>query len=77
MNDVQQALINLLERGWSIAAIADEMGTHRETVSRWKHGHTYPAPARPVVLALEGISRRGWVPKRKRYNKKPPSAVGG
>ena len=67
MNDVQEKLGELETKGWTIAAVATEIGVHRETVSRWKAGATYPINVMPVILALDGLARRRRVPKRKRY----------
>ena len=67
MNDVQEILEALAANGWSIAAVAGELGTHRETVSRWKSGNTYPAMPGPILLALKGLAKRKRVPKGKRY----------
>ena len=73
MNDVQEAIGVLVGKGWSLAAIADELQVHAETVMRWKAGSTYPVNSRPVAMALEALSRRRRVPKRKRYTRKPPA----
>lgn len=72
MNDVQQAVGVLVGKGWSLAAIADELQVHAETVMRWKAGSTYPVNSRPVVLALVALSQRRRIPKRKRYTRKAP-----
>ena len=63
----------LVDKGWSLAAIADELGVHAETVMRWKAGSHQPTTAKPVILALEGLLKRQRVPKRKRYKKSPPA----
>lgn len=73
MNDVQQVLADLQGRGWTLSAIADEVGVHRETVIRWRGGHHYPTNARPVVSALEGLLKRKRIPKKRRYTKTPPA----
>ncbi len=71
MNDVQEALARLQEKGWTIAAIADELGVHRETVSRWRSATSYPDLSRPTLMALEMLAKRQRVPKRKRYKQVP------
>jgi len=72
MNDVQKAVGVLVGKGWSLAAIADEMGVHAETVMRWNAGSNYPVNAKPVMLALDALAHRRRIPKRKRYTKKSP-----
>ena len=73
MDDVQDVVAALVNKGWSLAAIADELGVHAETVMRWKAGTHQPTNAKPVILVLEGLRRRQKVPKRKRYTKSPPA----
>ena len=73
MDDVQVVVRALVDRGWSLAAIADELGVHAETVMRWKAGSHQPTNTKPVILVLEGLLKRQRVPKRKRYTKSPPA----
>ena len=67
MDDVRRTVTELIDRGWTLAALADELGVTAQTVMRWKAGSNYPANARPVVMALEGLTKRRSIPKRKRY----------
>ena len=60
----------MVDRGWTLAALADELGVSGQTVMRWKAGAMYPVNARPVLAALEGLTRRRRIPKKKRYTKK-------
>jgi len=55
MDDVQEVLKRLEAKGWTMAAIADEIGTHRETVSRWKTGGQAAHNAKGVVLMLQAL----------------------
>ena len=55
--------------GWTLAALADELGVSAQTVMRWKAGTMYPVNATPVMAALESLARRRRIPKRKRYTK--------
>lgn len=73
MGDVERILGELRAKGWTFAAIADEIEVHRETVVSWGAGRHSPANTKLVVLALEGLLRRQRVPKRRRYNKTPSS----
>ncbi len=66
MNDVQEILEELSGNGWSRAAIADEVGTHRETVSRWGSGQYYPENAKAVLVVLNMLLKRK-APPRRRY----------
>ena len=77
MNDVQDAVFRLVEKGWSLAALGDELGVNAETVMRWKAGSHYPVNSRPVILALERLMLRRRIPKRRRYKKNPDSGEPG
>jgi ribosome-binding protein aMBF1 (putative translation factor) len=71
MNEVQEVLRRLKENGWTLAAIADEVGAHYNTVQRWDAGTRVPANSRAVVHELERLLTRRRVPKRKRYKRNP------
>ena len=73
MNDVQVMLGELQEKGWTLAAIADELGVAANTVVRWHSGDRYPANSTGVKVILGQLKLRRRIPKRKRY-KKTPSA---
>ena len=66
MNDVQERIGKLRSNGWTLAAIADEVGTHRETVSRWESGKYYPENSKAVLLLLDTLMKRK-PPPRRRY----------
>ena len=66
MNDVQQKLVELRERGWSVASMADELGVHNMTVHRWVSGNRYPENSKPVLMALDTLVKRK-PPPRRRY----------
>ena len=67
MNDVQVELEKLAANRWTMAAVATELGIHRETVSRWKAGATYPDVPGPILVALRSLVKRKRVPPMKRY----------
>jgi transcriptional regulator with XRE-family HTH domain len=69
MNDVQTKLHELHEKGWTQAAIADELDVHKGTVNRWRLGQTYPPMPRPVLMALDILLKRRRIPKKRRYGK--------
>ena len=50
MNDVQHKIVALLERGWTQAAMADELGVTSNAVAKWKAGDRYPANAKMVLV---------------------------
>ena len=69
-NDVQVQLQDLRAKGWTLASIAEEMGTHWTTVYKWQAGERYPRNARPVLAALRALAARRRVPKRHRSKSK-------
>jgi IS30 family transposase len=73
MNEVQDVLQRLKENGWTLAAIADEVGVHYNTVQRWDGGTRVAANSRAVVHELERLLTRRRVPKKKRYKRNPPT----
>lgn len=68
MNDMQAKLAELVEKGWTLAAIADELEISRNAVEKWKAGDRYPRNAKAVLIVLDQLSKRKRIPKRKRYN---------
>ena len=64
---IQELLAQLQAKGWTIAAIADELGMARHSVAGWKSGKHQPANYRVVDVALQRLSNRRRVPKRRRY----------
>ena len=69
MNDVRLRITELKKKGWTLAAIADELSSHRETVYRWDAGRNYPPKAKGVIVILDALLKRKRIPKRKRYKK--------
>ncbi len=53
-------------KGWTLAALADELGVYWTAIYKWQAGETYPRNAKPVLLALRGLTKRRRVPKRHR-----------
>jgi transcriptional regulator with XRE-family HTH domain len=66
MNDVQETISNLREQGWTIQAVADELGVHRESMRDWITGRYYPSHAKLVLAGLAALLDQR-PPKRKRY----------
>ena len=67
MTEVQDVLGQLMAKGWTMAAIADAISTHRDTVVAWRNGRNQPANVAMVTGALTGLMRRR-VPKKRRYS---------
>ena len=65
MNDIQELIRQLRERGWSVPAISKEICVAGNTVDRWCHGTRYPANAACVKASLTQLLQRQ-VPKRRR-----------
>ncbi|HZA22487.1 MAG TPA: helix-turn-helix transcriptional regulator [Dehalococcoidia bacterium] len=58
MNTVQQLLEQLIEQGWTEAAIADRLGVNQVTIYRWRRGNRRPPLEKLVVTELTRMLRR-------------------
>jgi hypothetical protein len=58
MNDVQIILSQLRQRGWTLAAIGDELEVPANTIRKWSAGMHYPANAPAVKAALKQLSKK-------------------
>ena len=67
MNDVQARLALLQEKGWTLAAIADELKASHNTVEKWKAGDRYPRLEKPIIDALYRLANVKRIPKKRRY----------
>lgn len=65
MNDVQNKLMLLQEKGWSLTAIADEVGLTVNAVEKWKSGDRNPH--KPTLKLLDQLLERKRIPKKRRY----------
>ena len=65
MNEIQEKITTLRATGWTLAAIADELGVHWYTAQRWQKGQ-YPDTPKPVLMALDTLMKRK-PPPRRRY----------
>src|SRR6266850_248094 len=75
MNDIQEKLVQLQEKGWTLAALADELDVTVNAVEKWKAGDRYPSKAKLVLNALDGLARRRRIPKQRRYAKPREAAM--
>ena len=59
----------LQAKGWTLAAIADEVGVTVNAVEKWKAGQRHPSNVRAVTAFLDALASRKRIPKRRRYRK--------
>jgi ribosome-binding protein aMBF1 (putative translation factor) len=64
---IQIKLAALQEKGWTLAALADELRQAVNTLEKWKAGQRNPANETAVLTLLEQIERRKRIPKQRRY----------
>jgi transcriptional regulator with XRE-family HTH domain len=67
MNDIQIIIEELREKGWTLAALADELGVTVNAVEKWKAGDRYPRNVKAVLIVLEQLAERKRIPKKRRY----------
>jgi transcriptional regulator with XRE-family HTH domain len=63
-------IAELQEKGWTLAAIADEVGVTVNAVEKWKAGDHYPANSKAVIGLLEKMGQKKRIPKKRRYTQK-------
>jgi len=66
---IQLKIAELLKKGWTLAAIADELGVTSDTVELWRAGKRNPTNAKAVLLMLDKVLKKKRIPKQKRYAK--------
>ena len=66
MNEVQLMLKKLNDKGWTDAAIADELEVSHMTVFRWQKGLRSAQNSRSVLYSLNALLERKRIPKKKR-----------
>ena len=66
-NATQVRLASLKEKGWSWAAIADELGLTVNAVEKWVSGHHKPAKENETLRLLDQLIAKKRIPKRRRY----------
>ena len=77
MNDMQTRIAKLQEKGWTLAALADELGVTPNAVEKWKAGDRYPRLEKPVLDALDRLAKLKRIPKKRRYQKGRKTQVAG
>jgi len=67
MNDVQSQIAGLEAKGWTLVAIADELGITVNAVQKWKVGAHSPNKA--TLVLLDQLLTRKRIPPKRRYPK--------
>lgn len=68
-SEVQSRIAKLVEKGWTLAAIADELGVTSDTVEHWRAGRRNPTNAKSVLAMLDKVLEKKRIPKQRRYVK--------
>jgi len=66
MNDLQNKLLELKDRSWTMQAIADKLGVSHMAVFRWQKGMRKAENSRSVLHMLDTLMKRKRIPKRRR-----------
>ncbi|MBI4332927.1 MAG: Crp/Fnr family transcriptional regulator [Chloroflexi bacterium] len=64
MNDIQTSIARLQAKGWTIAALADELDLTANAVEKWKAGDRHPANRKATLALLDRLARKKRVPGR-------------
>lgn len=67
MSDIRDRIAELQAKGWTLAALADELGVTTNAVEKWKAGDRYPANSKAILTMLDEIAKRKRIPKKRRY----------
>lgn len=67
MSEVQDRIAELQEKGWTLAALAGELGVTVNAVQKWKAGDRKPSNAKAVLVLLDQLAKRKRIPKKWRY----------
>ncbi len=68
-SEIQDRITQLVEKCWTLAAIADELGVTSDTVELWKAGRRNPTNAKAVLAMLDTLLKKKQIPKQRRYAK--------
>lgn len=68
-DEVQAKLIELRQKGWTLANIAREIGQAVRTVESWNQGKRSPANLQSVLISLDSLAKRKRIPPKKIYAK--------
>ena len=67
MSPVANIIRLLRSRGWTYAALADELGVHEKTVSRWATGAHPPRGQATILERLRALTRIRPPPERRHH----------
>jgi len=67
VNEIQTRIAKLQEKGWTLAALADELEVTVNAVEKWKAGDRQPANSKAIFAMMDEIANRKRIPKKKRY----------
>jgi transcriptional regulator with XRE-family HTH domain len=68
MNEIVQAKIaELQDKGWTLAALADELEVTPNAIEKWKSGDRNPNNTKALLLLLDQLLKRKRIPKKRRY----------
>lgn len=67
--EVQAKIAELQEKGWTLAALSDELGVTVNAVEKWKAGDRQPTNSKAVLSMLDRINMKKRVPKKRRYHR--------
>ena len=66
MDEIRERLLALKERGWTMAAVADELGVSNIAVFTWQKGTRKAENALSVLYKLDSLLTKKRIPKRRR-----------
>ena len=69
MNDIQIRIAQFEKKGWTLAALADELDITPNAVEKWKAGDRHPSNIKAILLLLDQLAKRKCIPKKRRYTK--------
>lgn len=64
---VQTKITQLQDKGWTLAALADELGVTPNAVEKWKSGDRNPSNTKALLSLLDQLLKRKRIPKKRRY----------
>ena len=67
MNEIQARIARLRAKGWTIAAIADELEVTRNAVEKWTAADRTPSNRKSTLQHLDRLLQRRHIPKKRRY----------
>lgn len=66
---MQAKIAQLQDKGWTLAALADELDVTPNAVEKWKSGDRNPSNTKAILILLDQLDKRKRIPKKKRYTK--------